>query len=66
MFSRDDFARLAEILATINSRFLRSLNDTPALREIFAGFDQETVATRYSVKATGSTAPARELIISNV
>ncbi|WP_366654411.1 DNA adenine methylase [Fodinicurvata sp. EGI_FJ10296] len=66
MFGRDDFARLAEILAAIQGRFLLSLNDRPALREIFAGFEQETVATRYSVKATGSTAPACELIISNV
>ncbi|WP_366655510.1 hypothetical protein [Fodinicurvata sp. EGI_FJ10296] len=53
MFSRDDFARLAEILATINGRFLRSLHDRPALREIFADFDQETVAP-----ATASRRPA--------
>lgn len=63
LFARDDFARLAEILADLKGRFLLSLNDRPEVREIFAGFDQEPVATRYSV-GTAST-PARELIISN-
>lgn len=51
IFSRDDFQRLANQLATIKGRFLLSLNDTPDVRQIFAGFRIETLRTRYSIKA---------------
>ena len=63
-FVRDDYARMADLLARINGRFILSLNDRLELREQFAAFRIETVTTRYTGprKATRS---AVELLISN-
>ena len=38
IFAKDDFERLAEQLRHIKGRFLLSINDVPAIREIFTGF----------------------------
>lgn len=64
VFGRDDFARLAGILAAIRGKFLLSINDVPEIRDIFAGFHLEEVHTVYSVNDTGGT-PASELLIGN-
>lgn len=48
LFGREDFARLAELLASLQGRFLLSLNDVPEVREIFASFRIEGVTTRYT------------------
>ncbi len=64
MFSRDDFARLAEVLAGIKGRFILSLNDAPEVRATFAAFNIASVATTYSVGG-GSEARA-EVLISNM
>ena len=65
VFGRADFTRLAEQLAGIKGRFLLSLNDTPGVREVFAGFHFVEAATTYTIGAGASTRAA-ELIISNV
>ena len=64
LFSRDDFARMAEILRGIKGRFILSLNDLPEVRETFAGFAFEEVETRYSANAK-ATRRVGELLISN-
>lgn len=64
MFDRGQFAKMAEILRNLDGAFLLSINDTPEIRETFAGFEIEEVALRYSISAAGATA-ARELVISN-
>lgn len=64
MFERDDFARMAELLSTIEARFILSLEDRPEVRDLFRGFDLESVTTRYSASTT-STRKAAELLISN-
>jgi DNA adenine methylase len=63
LFGRDDFCRLADILAAVKGRFMMSLNDHPEVRRIFSGFRLEEVTTTYSI---GVTAAKRvpELIIS--
>jgi len=48
VFSREDFARLAELLGGIKGRFLLSLNKAPETLEIFNSFEIEDVVTRYS------------------
>ena len=63
MFSRDDFATLAELLAGIKGRFLLSLNDVPQIREIFKAFKIDAVSLRYSVGRNDS--PGKELFIRN-
>ncbi len=62
-FRRDEFASLAELLASIKGKFILSLNDVPQVRKLFARFELEPVATAYSI-ADGAQVPARELIIS--
>lgn len=64
LFSRDDFATLATMLATVKGKFILSLNDTPGVHEVFAGFHMEKVKTRYSVNATKNQAVG-ELLIMN-
>lgn len=62
IFDRDDFATLKAVLDGIQGRFILSLNDHPAVREIFAGFAMEEVVLNYRVG--GRVTPARELIIT--
>jgi DNA adenine methylase len=67
VFGRADFGAIAAQLRTIKGKFLVSINDTPEVREIFAGFNMLEVETRYS---SGLSSPDRaklvsELIISN-
>ena len=64
VFSRDDFARLAAQLAAIKGKFLLSLNDTPGVRETFAGFTLEEVKTQYTC-SNGKNMKAGELLIRN-
>ena len=63
LFSRGDFARMAELLRGLKGQFILSLNDRPEVREIFDGFVFEEVATRYSSNAR-SARKAAELLIS--
>lgn len=64
LFSRDQFARMAEQLRGLKGRFILSLNDHPEVRRIFAGFDFEEVGVRYTVGGQACAQQARELIIS--
>lgn len=64
IFSREDFTRLAEQLASIKGRFILSLNDTPGVREVFRDFDMEIVQTKYTCNK-GKSVPASELLIRN-
>lgn len=68
VFSREDFARLAEQLGAIRGQFLLSINDTPGVRETFAAFPMLEVETSYSIStsASGRAKPAGELIITNI
>jgi len=62
LFRRDQFAAMADQLASIKGRFVLSLNDRPEVREIFAGFDIAATKTSYSIQGGGQT--AGEVIIT--
>lgn len=64
LFCRADFARLAEQLRGIKGRFILSINDTPGIREAFAGFSMKAVKTTYTVAGGKAAKAARELIIT--
>ena len=64
IFAREDFERLAQVLGKLKGRFLLSLNDTPEVRRLFAGFEIEAVTTVYSVNAK-ATRKAVELLIGD-
>lgn len=62
VFSEADFEVLRGLLDAAQGRFILSINDTPAIREIFAGFAMEEVGVNY--RLSGGVTAARELIIS--
>ncbi len=64
LFGRSDFAALADALASLDGRFLMSLNDRPEVREIFAAFAIEEVETTYSVGGGDKAKRVGELLIS--
>lgn len=51
LFSREDFARMAEMLRGLKGRFILSLNDRPEVRETFEGFRFEEIKTTYTANA---------------
>jgi len=65
LFDRSQFVAMAGQLRRIEGRFILSLNDTPEVREIFAGFNFEAVGVRYTVSGGGNASMAKEVIISN-
>lgn len=62
VFSAADFERLSGLLEAIEGRFIMTINDTPEIRALFAGFAIEPVELNY--RLSGKVTPARELIIS--
>ena len=64
LFSRDEFARMAELLRGLKGRFILSLNDRPEVRETFEGFAFEEVTTSYSANARSAKRRVGEVLIS--
>jgi DNA adenine methylase len=64
LFDRTQFARMAEVLASINGAFILSINDRPEIRDLFGAFAVEPVRLTYSV-SQGAAASAQELIVMN-
>lgn len=62
VFGREDFATLRALLDKVKGRFILSINDHPAVREIFTGLAMEEVGLNYRI--SGRATPARELIIT--
>ena len=65
LFERADFARIAEQLRRLKGQFLLSLNDTPEVRNLFAGFAIEEVEITYTIAGGRNAVGVRELIIGN-
>ena len=63
LFSRDQFAEMADRLSRLQGRFILSINDVPEIRALFGRFHVSPVGLRYSVSGGGGT-DARELIIT--
>jgi DNA adenine methylase len=63
VFTRGDFVRLAIRLSEIKGRFILSVNDVPEMREVFARFAVESVATRYTV-AGGAWSDVSEIVVT--
>lgn len=63
-FEEEDFAELANRLKSLKGRFLLSLNDTPEVRRLFAGFHIAPLTLAYSTQPIPGKKYA-ELIISN-
>ncbi|MFN3883285.1 MAG: DNA adenine methylase [Rhodocyclaceae bacterium] len=66
MFGREEFERMADVLAGIKGRFILSLNDRPEVRKVFRRFNQERVETTYTVGGAAKAQRVGELVISNI
>lgn len=64
VFTRDDFAALADQMAAIKGRFLLSLNDNKGVRETFGRFAIVPVATTYQIGKASKR--VGEVLISNL
>lgn len=65
LFERDDFGRLAELLAGIDGRFILSINDRPEVRKLFKRFKIEPVRTAYTIAGNDKAMAAAELIVTS-
>jgi DNA adenine methylase len=63
-FSKEDYLELAQLLKTMQGRFLLSLNDVPEVREIFADFKISGLAFSYSSQRKAGKV-YKEVLISN-
>lgn len=66
LFSREEFALMAELLKDIQGRFILSLNNRQEVRKIFSDFYQLPVSTTYTVAGADKAKSITELLISNV
>ncbi|MGO7686629.1 DNA adenine methylase [Rhizobium ruizarguesonis] len=64
VFSRDDFAELADVLSRIRGRFILSLNAVQGVFETFSKFHIEEVDCTYSIAGGGSSKEVKEVIIT--
>lgn len=67
VFTRGDFERLATASKAARGKMIISINDTPEVREIFAGLEQLPIETTYQIgtKSIGKGQRVGELIVSN-
>lgn len=63
VFTPRDFEHLAGQLSGISGMFILSINDTPAIRAAFGGFEMEEVQLTYTINGAAMQ-EARELIIT--
>lgn len=63
VFSAEDFGHLSALLRGLKGRFILSINDTPTIRDAFAGLELGPVTLNYRIN--GPATPARELIITD-
>ncbi len=63
-FVEDDFVKIANILKSIQRKFVLSLNDCDAVQEIFKDFDFLEVETLWTSGFAKKT-PRKELLIRN-
>ena len=64
LFDRDEFPKMADLLAGIEGKFIVSLNDHPDVRDIFKAFHIISVETVYSISSKESQ-KVGEVLITN-
>ena len=66
IFSRDDFAKMADAMKSMKGKAIVSLNDTPGVRETFDGLRMETFDLKYMIgQASAGPKEVREVLIYN-
>lgn len=64
LFSRSEYEEMADILSSLEGKFLLSLNDVPEVRSTFKSFNIKNVSTQYSCNK-GAPKEAKEVLIKN-
>ena len=64
-FGKEDFERLKDLLNDIQGKFILSINDVPAIQELFKDFQIKGVQTKYTAKGNHRAKSATELLILN-
>ena len=65
-FGLEQYAHMAELMATMAGKAVVSVNDIPEMRQAFKGHPMKRVGIRYSVGASGQRRGEKgELVISN-
>lgn len=65
-FPLDEYVRLASMMRSCKGKVMVSLNDHPAMREVFAGFKEETLDIKYSLGAVhGAPQTSGEVVFLN-
>lgn len=63
-FGFDNYVRMAELARTIEGKMIISVNDIPEMRQVFAGFQIESVGIHYTLQGGGrGSVQQQELII---
>jgi len=65
VFAREDFEKLRDVLANVSGKFILSLNDVGAIRDMFNRFHIETVDTSYTAGGGNRKKRVQELLIMN-
>lgn len=65
IFDKDDFSHLADLLGSIQGKFIMSINDVPEIRRLFRGFNILEVDTSYSMPGAHRKKKITELLIMN-
>lgn len=63
VFSRSEYAEMADVLGRLKGRFILSLNAVQGVYEAFSGFSIEEVECTYSVAGGGHSKEVKEVII---
>jgi DNA adenine methylase len=66
MFTRDEFAVMADLLGGIKGQFILSLNDRPEVRKTFKSFYIQSEKTTYTIAGGDKAKQVGEVLISNV
>ncbi len=65
IFFREDFLKLREVLSDISGKFMMSINDVAEIRDLFKGYNIESVQTSYSAGGANHKKRVNELLIMN-
>jgi DNA adenine methylase len=64
-FGLDQHQQLAEAMASLQGKAILSINDHPAMREVYGAFRRRRLSTTYTVgQHSGRAKPASELLIT--
>ena len=64
-FPIEEYYKIAEAMRTMQGSAILTINDHPAMREIFKGFTMDTVEINYTIGGGGKGKNRRELIYKN-